>query len=127
MYDAVSHFSHFLFGRQFKILTDHKPLLHLLQMKNPSPRQHRQILYPSQFNFSISHLLGKQNIVADFFSRNPVSAISLLPDSTLELLQSEKLTKEEISNFPNHHTNSDGLTYDSRDPAVRRIILPSSL
>lgn len=127
IHDAVSHFSHFLSGRQFEILTDHKPLVHLIQMKNPSPRQHRQILYLSQFDFVVSHLPGKQNVVADFLSRNPVSAISLLPDSALELLQSENLSKEELADFPNHYTDTDGITYDSLDLGVRRIIVPTGL
>lgn len=35
---AVKHFRPYLFGRNFKIMTDHKPLLYLFGMKDPSSR-----------------------------------------------------------------------------------------
>ena len=41
IHEAVKHFRNIFEGRQFLILTDHKPLIHLSTLKNPSPRQLR--------------------------------------------------------------------------------------
>ena len=38
-------------------------------MKDPSPRQHRQISYITQFSCEIRHIAGQENIVADGLSR----------------------------------------------------------
>ena len=44
---AVKHFKHLLLSRPFVVQTDHKPLLHIMTQKNPSPRQERQISFLS--------------------------------------------------------------------------------
>ena len=71
---GCSHFQHYLLGRHCFAYTDHKPLLGLLNAKSLSPRQYRLIELLSGFNFSLKHIEGKRNVVADAFSR-PVSAI----------------------------------------------------
>jgi cleavage and polyadenylation specificity factor subunit 1 len=65
-----------LAGHDFKIVTDHKPLVDALGMKKPSPQQARWLSYISEFGCSIKYLPGAENVVADALSR-PVSAISV--------------------------------------------------
>ena len=99
IHDSVRHFRNVLDGRQFLILTDHKPLLHLRSLKEPSPRQLRQVTFLSEFNFNISHVSGKGNVVADFFSRPDVSAISKCPLFFDTPLKNYKIDLSELDFF----------------------------
>ena len=51
VYLAVKHFRHFIEGRQFHVITDHKPLTFALnfQSNKYTPRQVRHLDYVSQF------------------------------------------------------------------------------
>ncbi len=77
VYLAVKHFRHFVEGRQFFILTDHKPLTFAMSSKPDrySPRQSRHLDYISQFTSDIRHVPGSDNAVADALSRLPVNAL----------------------------------------------------
>ena len=70
VYCSIRHFRHFLEGREFYVLTDHKPLTHSLNAKpdRHSPRQVRQLDFISQFTSDIRHIAGKGNPVADALS-----------------------------------------------------------
>ena len=77
VYLSIKHFCHFLKGRLFHILTDHKPLTYALNCRSDrhSPRQARQLNYISQFTSSIHHIHGTNNIVADALSRIETNAL----------------------------------------------------
>ena len=77
IYLAIKHFRYFVEGRQFSILTDHKPLTYALASKpdRHSPRQSRHLNYISQFTSDIRHVSGSNNTVADTLSRLPINAI----------------------------------------------------
>lgn len=66
---AVEFFRHYLYGREFLILTDHKPLTFLFNSKNINNRLHRWKLTLMQYQFKIVHKEGAQNVVADALSR----------------------------------------------------------
>ena len=71
IYLAIKHFRHFVEGRNFHILTDHKPLTHALSSKpdNHSPRQIRHLDFISQFTSDIRYIKGGDNTAADALSR----------------------------------------------------------
>lgn len=77
IYLAIKHFSHFLEGRHFHVLTDHKPLIHALNTRSDrhSPRQARHLDYISQFTTVIRHVKGSDNVVADALSRIEINAL----------------------------------------------------
>ena len=77
VYLAIRHFRHFLEGRQFHVLTDHKPLTFALQARpdRHSPHQARQLDFISQFTSTIRHIHGPENVVADALSRIETNAI----------------------------------------------------
>ena len=77
VYLAIKHFRHFLEGRQFHVLTDHKPLTFALNTRSDrySPRQARQLDYISQFTSNIRHVQGTDNVVADALSRIETNAL----------------------------------------------------
>ena len=76
-YLAIQHFRHFVEGRQFKLLTDHKPLTFALssQSRNHSPRQVRHLDFIAQFTSDIRHIKGTNNAAADALSHVEVDML----------------------------------------------------
>ena len=78
IYLSIRHFRHFLEGREFYVLTDHKPLTHALSSSSSrySPRETRHLDFISQFTSDIRHVQGKDNPVADALSRMDINAFT---------------------------------------------------
>ena len=79
---ACERFQDYLVGLQFHIefQTDHKPLVPLLTSKNLDElpiRVQRFRLRLMRFSFSMSHVPGKELVLADTLSRAPVSNASM--------------------------------------------------
>ena len=127
IHDSVKHFSHILEGRSFTIFTDHKPLLQIVTLKNPSPRQLRHVTFLSEFNFTISHVSGKDNIVADFFSRPDISAISRLSLFHEKPFSEFKISPKDLSFFGENAKLVDGSYIDVSIPGCHRPIVPTEL
>lgn len=66
---ATKYFRPYLFGRKFKILTDHKPLQWVMTLKEANSRLTRWRLKLSEYDFSVIHKTGKANTNADALSR----------------------------------------------------------
>ena len=58
-----------LLGRKFTVVTDHKALEFFKNIASPSGRQIRWLEYMARFNYSLQHVPGKDNKVADCLSR----------------------------------------------------------
>ena len=73
---ACERFSDYLIGLDFHIQTDHKPLVPLFSSKALEQlplRVQRFRLHMMRYHFTISHVPGKDLIVADMLSRAPTS------------------------------------------------------
>jgi RNase H-like domain found in reverse transcriptase len=84
VFAALRHFRFLLEGRQFRILTDHKPLVAAFRRVSPpwSARQQRQLAYIAEFTTDIRHTPGADNTVADALSRPvPPPALTTTPRS----------------------------------------------
>ena len=85
----------YLFGRQFEIVSDHKPLQHLFSESRSIPamasaRIQRWALTLSAYSYTISYKPGSRNATADVLSRLPlpeVPANTPLPGETVLLLE----------------------------------------
>ena len=88
--ESCVHFSSYLLGRPFKILTDHQPLVTILTQQQSKDRKVMRWLNKLQeYNFDVSHVPGKLNVAADSMSRYPDTQnsepINLDPDLKLLL------------------------------------------
>ena len=66
---ATKYFRPYLFGRKFKIITDHKPLQWVMNLKEPNSRLTRWKLKLSEYDFSVVYKKGLSNTNADALSR----------------------------------------------------------
>ena len=93
-YSAIRQFRFLLEGRQFTLLTNHKPLTHALFRVSPtsSARQQRQLSFISEFTSSIQHLPGSENMLADALFPTVgvpvVAAPGSCPESSVSLILS---------------------------------------
>lgn len=94
IYQAVKHFQFMLEGRVFKIITDHRPLVHALEtIAERSPIQKRYLSFISQFSSEIVYIPGEENVVADALSRTHADAIST-QDILQEIVEAQKSDSE---------------------------------
>jgi len=66
---AIREFYPYLYGFQFKLVTDHNPLTSLRNIKDVGGRLTRWMLYLQQFEFTWEHRAGKNHSNADTLSR----------------------------------------------------------
>lgn len=84
--EAVKKFRYYLFGRHFAVRTDHRALLWIQSSRNHSPRINRWVLVLQEYDFSIEHVAGDLNVVADTLSRdsNICAMVTLLSSEWLD-------------------------------------------
>lgn len=71
---AAKQFRHYLWGRKFHLLTDHRPLVWLTNLKEPNSKIQRWKILLSEYDFDIKHVEGKENKVADALSRVKINS-----------------------------------------------------
>jgi len=126
IHNSVKHFWNFFYDRLFSVLTDHQLLVHLATLHNTSPRRLSQTTFLSEFDFSISHLSGRENI-ADFLSQPHLSAIfrrNIFSDSQLS---EHSLHPDQVALFLNTPKPFRGYFIDNSIPENPGPILHESL
>lgn len=74
---SVKYFRPYLYGRRFVIQTDHKPLVYLFSMTNPSSRLTKFRLCLEEYDFHVEYIKGRDNVAADALSRILISSKEL--------------------------------------------------
>jgi len=68
---ALKLWRHYLIGRRFELRTNYQSLKHLFTQRDLNVRQRRWSEFISEYDFEISYIKGKENVVADALSRRP--------------------------------------------------------
>jgi hypothetical protein len=75
---TVAKWKHYLWGRHFRIRTDHISLKHLLDQKVTYPSQHLWLTKLLGFDYEIEYRKGKDNVAANALSRIPSEQLSTM-------------------------------------------------
>ena len=82
IFKALKHWKYLLIGSEKTLIyTDHKPLTHLLDQPELSPRQQRWITFLADFDVDIIAVEGSKNKVADCLSRYNYDSLTQAADS----------------------------------------------
>lgn len=93
---AIENFRHYLYGREFLVITDHKPLTYLFSAKNINNRLHRWKLTLMEYYFKVIHKNGIQNVVADALSRirmneDEIDSNAMMAESIDEIMEKSNI------------------------------------
>lgn len=88
---ATKYFRPYLYGRKFKIITDHRPLQWIFSIKEPSSKLVRWRLQLEEYNYEIVYKKGSLNTNADALSR-----VELYANELSEIQKFIKKTKEQM-------------------------------
>lgn len=106
---AVKHFRPYLYGRLFKILTDHRPLVYLFGMKDPSSRLMKFRLLLEEYDFQVEYIKGKDNSAADALSRLTVTSEQLkeISETIINVMTRAQSRKNKQDTQNNYDSTSD--------------------
>ena len=90
---ALKYFRPYVFGRKFTVMTDHKPLRHLMEHKDPSSRLMRWAMLLQDHDMDIQYRPGNQNNNADAMSRLPQPNVTICAVTRQQ--QQSDLTEEQ--------------------------------
>ena len=78
IYWAIIRFKPYIYGRHFLIRSDHKPLIYLFGLKDPTGKLNRMRLEFEEHSFTIEYIKGKDNVLADGLSRINIEDLTKL-------------------------------------------------
>lgn len=108
---VTKYFRPYLYGRRFNIITDHKPLQFLMNVKEPNSRLTRWRLRLEEFDYKIIYQKGKSNSNADALSRIEIQQNEIDPATCTE---SDNDDDSPLSLLVNHSEKSSS-DFDDED------------
>ena len=120
---ALREWRHYVYGKEFKVITDHQSLRYLSTQPNLSARQARWMEFLQQFEpFTIEYQPGKGNVVADALSRRADHNLNALHSSDMSstallhsiknAYQQDEVCKEALDDPDHSHlTVKNGMLY----------------
>ena len=115
---GMDYFHHYLVGRPFQLLTDHKPLVPLSTIHTRT--LNRLQLKMQELHPTLAHIPGKDNVIPDFLSR--YSGMGIRPASPPTAPPAETVASVDISPAALRPLQSD----DKLCKSVKRLPPPSS-
>lgn len=99
---ALNHFRPYVYGRHCKLITDHRPLVWLFNVKDPGSKLVRWRLKLEEYDYEIIFKPGKLNSNADSLSRIPSPTVDKVDN--IPILRIE--TKEVFDDYVKFYYNS---------------------
>lgn len=121
---AVKQFRPYLWGRHFKVITDHRPLKWLISLKDPDSRLTRWTIKLSEYDFEVIHRPGKNNQNADALSRVTLAKVDITPQEILDNQRKQDDLKEIERTLDKYEKDSQGYLYYRDKRNRRRLIVP---
>lgn len=108
---CVQQFRPYLYGRQFDLFTDHRPLVWLNSVKDPTSRLVRWRLKLMEYDYKVTYKPGKVNANADALSRNPIQLLPLNGESDSD----ESIFSTQPPQIPSGQTSAGGAPVETAD------------
>lgn len=119
---GVRHFRPYLYGHKFLIYTDHQPMTHLYNCKEPIARHIRWKLAMDEYDFDVKFKPGKANVVADCLSRYGVGGNNINDEYIEEkMVFMLKNAYEKFVHLKNNSRIINHNVIETRDNINRRI------
>lgn len=122
---AVRHFKPYLYGRKFKIYTDHKPLIYLFSLSDPSSRLTKFRLYLEEYDFEVEYVPGRNNAAADALSRLPMTCKDFkeMQEKAVSVLtRAQRRNLQDSDSDYNRHTLETTTPYRSDHPLAVEVL-----
>lgn len=103
---AITTLRPYLYGTKFTVRSDHRPLVYLYNMKDPSSKLTRIRLDLEEYNFEIIHIKGKDNVVADALSRISIDDLKSVFDDNNTVLVMTRAQSKRAQTDNNKNTTS---------------------
>lgn len=125
---AVAKFRPYLYGRPFKVTTDHHALCWLSSLKDPTGRLGRWALRLQEYSYTVAYKSGRLHQDADCLSPHPVDPPDVpAADASVFSLSAFADLATEQRRDPIIRGIMDKLTSGSSDPSLRLFVLQDGI
>lgn len=115
---ATHTFRPYLLGRKFTVVTDHRPLLWLFSVKDPSSRLVRWKIKLAEYNFNVVFKPGKYNSNADALSRIQDFECAVITRAQTQIL----LKNNENDKYKYTSANEQNIITLTEDKEIKRVL-----
>ena len=84
---ALKIWRHYLYGKEFKVYSDHKSLKYIFTQRDLNMRQCRWMDFLEDYDFTLHYHHGKTNVVADALSRKSRGALASIASQEWRMLE----------------------------------------